>query len=90
MGWAMLGILAAIAVVVGAVVILIDRKAGPIRAFLTVLAAFGGAWALNWLTRLLSHLDIAGVYLVPAVVGALAAGLLFRSISERFGGKRRV
>jgi hypothetical protein len=85
--WAMFGVLLTIAVLVSLIVFLFDRQSGPIRIFLTMLAALGGAWAANYFGQWWSA---AGVLIVPAVIGALAAGLLFRSVTHRMGRKRRV
>ena len=87
---ATIGVLIGIAVVVSLVVLVIDRRSGPFRTILTLAAAFGGAWAMNYFAFLLQHLTFWGVHLVPAALGALVAAFLFRHFTHGIGGKRRV
>jgi len=87
---ATIGVLIGIAVVVSLIVLLIDRRAGPIRTLLTLAAAFAGAWAVNHFAFLLQQLVFAHVLIVPAVLGALVFAFLFRHFTQGVGGKRRV
>lgn len=87
---AMLGVLIGIAVVVSLLVLLIDRSAGPLRTVLTILVAFGGAWAMNHFAFVLQQFVIGGVLIVPAILGALVFAFLFRHFTHGIGGTKRV
>ena len=83
-------LLIVIAVVASLGVLLIDRRAGPFRTVLTIAVAFGGAWATSHFAAWLAQLTVAGVVLIPAILGALVAAFLFRYLSHGVGGKKRV
>lgn len=83
MQWATFGVLIGVAVVVTLVVLAVDRRAGPLRTLLTLAVTFGGAWLATILARLIWQLEIAGVYVIPAALGALVVGLLFHALARR-------